>query len=90
MEFDPTARPPRVSEPSFVALDRMTGKIDLSVAGIDVPADCSTQPATARAQCEFNQYLESLDGFPTVATRAHPGQRGGGSATAHRARTWRS
>jgi hypothetical protein len=72
MEFDPNAKPPRVSEPSFLARDPATGKIDLGVAGIDVPADCSTQPALARAQCEFNQYLESLDGFPTVATARTP------------------
>ncbi len=72
MEFDPTAKPPRVSEPSFLARDPATGKIDLGVAGIDVPADCSTQPVLARAQCEFNQYLESLDGFPTVATARTP------------------
>jgi hypothetical protein len=72
MEFDPNAKPPRVSEPSFLARDPTTGKIDLGVAGIDVPADCSTQPALARAQCEFNQYLESLDGFPTVATARTP------------------
>ena len=26
----------------------------------------------SRAQCEFNQYLESLDGFPTVATARTP------------------
>jgi hypothetical protein len=70
MEFDPNARPARVSEPSFLATT--SGKIDLGVAGIDVPADCSTQPTLTRAQCEFNQYLESLDGFPTVASARTP------------------
>jgi hypothetical protein len=72
MEFDPAASPPRVSEPSFVVRDRTTGLIDLGLAGIDVPADCSGQPATAIAQCEFNQYLESLDGFPTAAGARAP------------------
>ena len=37
MEFDPAAMPPRVSEPSFVVRSQATGKIDLSLAGIDVP-----------------------------------------------------
>jgi hypothetical protein len=72
MEFDPAASPPRVSEPSFVVKNRDTGLIDLGLAGIDVPADCSALPAAAVAQCEFNQYLESLDGFPTAAGARTP------------------
>jgi hypothetical protein len=72
MEFDPNATPPRVSEPSFVVLNRATGKIDLGLAGIDVPADCKNQTAMPQAQCEFNQYLESLDGFPTAVGARTP------------------
>jgi hypothetical protein len=72
LEFDPSATPPRVSEPTFALLNRATGKIDLGLAGIDVPADCKNQAAMPEAQCEFNQYLESLDGFPTSAGARTP------------------
>jgi hypothetical protein len=72
LEFDPSSTPPRVSEPSFVVINPSTGKIDLSLAGIDVPADCQNQTDMPQAQCEFNQYLESLDGFPTVAGARTP------------------
>ena len=72
MEFDPNATPPRVSEPSFAVVNPTTGRIDLGLAGIDVPADCQAQTAMPPAQCEFNQYLESLDGFPTVAGARTP------------------
>ncbi len=72
MEFDPAGSPPRVSEPSFAVIDRATGRIDLGLAGVDVPDDCASQTAMPRAQCELNQYLESLDGFPTVTPGRAP------------------
>ncbi len=72
LEFDPNATPPRVSEPSFVVINPATGKIDLGLAGVEVPADCHNQNAMPEAQCEFDQYLESLDGFPTVAGARTP------------------
>jgi hypothetical protein len=72
LQFDPSSMPPRVSEPSLVVLNPSTGRIDLSLAGITVPMDCAAQPAGAQAQCEFNQYLQSLDGFPTAAGARTP------------------
>jgi hypothetical protein len=72
LQFDPSSMPPRVSEPSLVVLNPSTGRIDLSLAGITVPMDCAGQPAGAQAQCEFNQYLQSLDGFPTAAGARTP------------------
>ncbi|HEY0707532.1 MAG TPA: hypothetical protein VGG33_12095 [Polyangia bacterium] len=72
-QFEPTAVPPRVSEPSFLAVNPATGRIDLSLAGVVVPPACDdTVPVSARAQCEFNQYLQSLDGFPTTAGARTP------------------
>jgi hypothetical protein len=72
MEFDPEAMPPRVPEPTGLILNPMTGKLDFSLAGIAVPADCANQTAMAEAQCEFYQYLQGLDGFPTVTPARAP------------------
>src|SRR5262249_51915920 len=43
-----------------------SGLIDLGNAGIDVPEDCQKARDMPVAQCEFYQYLERLDGFPTL------------------------
>jgi hypothetical protein len=37
-----------------------------------VPADCIAQTLMAVAQCEFYQYLQSLDGFPSTAGATAP------------------
>ncbi len=63
MEFDPAVG--RVSEPSFLAIDPGTGKVNLAAGGIVVPPDCAAVASEQRAQCELNQYVQSLDGFPT-------------------------
>jgi hypothetical protein len=69
LEFDPTTG--RVPEPTLLVMDPATGLVDLSLAGVDVPADCLALPQTAIADCQLNQYIESLDGFPpTTAIRA--------------------
>ena len=70
IKFDPTTG--EVPQPTILVINPETGLIDLSLAGIDVPEDCSTLPATAVAQCEFNQYLETLDGFPTTLGASAP------------------
>ncbi len=70
MKFDPTTG--EVPQPTILVINPQTGLIDLSLAGIDVPEDCSTVAATAVAQCEFNQYMETLDGFPTVLGASAP------------------
>ncbi|MES1206002.1 MAG: hypothetical protein ABUS79_08690 [Pseudomonadota bacterium] len=72
MEFDPEAMPPRVPQPTGLIINRQTGRIDLSLAGTPVPADCATLLAGEIAECEFNQYLQSLDGFPTVTPASAP------------------
>jgi hypothetical protein len=69
-EFDPAASPPRVSEPTLAIINPATGLIDLRATGVVVPADCHTQMVMPEAQCEFDQYLQSLDGFPTTGVVA--------------------
>jgi hypothetical protein len=49
-----------------------TRLIDLSLAGVVVPADCASQTVMPRAQCDFDHYLQSLDGFPTAGAATAP------------------
>lgn len=72
MEFDPEAVPPRVPEPTSLIVNPMTGLLDFSLAGTVVPADCGAVPELSRAQCEFYRYLQTLDGYPTVAPARTP------------------
>jgi hypothetical protein len=75
MEFDPQAAPPRAPEPTMLVINPQTGLIDFSTAGVDIPenpAECQTQQMMPVAQCEFYQYLETLDGFPTLTPLAAP------------------
>jgi hypothetical protein len=65
MEFDLGSEPPRAPEPSALIIDQQTGLIDFSLAGLELPEDCSTSPVLSQAGCEFNRYLETLDGYPT-------------------------
>src|SRR5262245_22793920 len=66
MEFDLTSKPPRAPQPTFLVVNPTTGHIDFSLANTPIPADCSTQQALTLAQCEFDQFLQTLDGFPSV------------------------
>ncbi len=68
--FDPTTG--QIPQPTALIINPETGLIDLSLAGIEVPEDCQTVAATGIAQCEFNQYLETLDGFPTDLPASAP------------------
>jgi hypothetical protein len=72
MEFDSMVAPPRVPQPTDLAIDPATGRIDLSIAGVEVPADCAAQGAMPVAQCELDQYLEALDGYPTLGPATAP------------------
>lgn len=72
IEFDPSGTPARIPEPILLVVDPQTGRIDLGLAGIDVPADCAAEPPEAVAGCEFDQYLESLDGFPSLSPARAP------------------
>jgi len=70
MQFDPTV--PRVPAPTGLVVNRTTGHIDFSLAGPPVPADCSMPAPYSQAECEFDTYLQSLDGFPTVTPATAP------------------
>ncbi|MCD6496827.1 MAG: hypothetical protein J7M25_00790 [Deltaproteobacteria bacterium] len=72
MDFDPTATPPRLPQPVASLVNPDTGLLDLSLAGIEVPDDCENQDVMPEAQCEFYQFMEQLDGFPTVMAATAP------------------
>lgn len=71
MEFDPQSFPPRVAQPTDLVIDAM-GHIDFSLAGLTLPADCASQTTLSPAECEFDQYLQTLDGFPTLTPAQAP------------------
>lgn len=72
MEFELEAQPPRIPEPTALVVNPQTGRIDFSLAGRPLPEDCDDDPLRAQAQCEFDRYLESLDGYPTVSPARAP------------------
>jgi len=72
MELDTEAAPPRVPQPTNLVVNPLTGLIDFSLAGAALPDDCSDATAISPAECAFDRYLESLDGFPTVTPAAAP------------------
>ena len=72
MEFEPGLVPPRVPEPTSLILNPATKKLDFSLAGTPVAADCTTEAENAKAQCEFLTYLQSLDGYPTTTPARTP------------------
>src|SRR5262249_2597584 len=55
-----------------LVVNPQTGRIDFSLAGISIPDDCSTQQALTQAQCQFDQWLQTLNGFPTVTSASAP------------------
>ncbi|HEY8926081.1 MAG TPA: hypothetical protein VIU64_16970 [Polyangia bacterium] len=79
MIYDLQSRPPNVPQPTVLVMNRTTGRIDFSQAGVILPTDCSmaqTPPPGAtpmpQAECEFDHYLQRLDGFPTVTPATAP------------------
>ena len=72
MQFDLTATPPRVPQPTALLVNPGTGHIDFSQAGSPLPADCATTTAMTEAQCQFDQWLQTLDGFPTLTPASAP------------------
>jgi hypothetical protein len=72
MEFDPEAVPPRVPQPTGLVVNNQTHRIDFSLVGPAIPADCAVPGTLSRAECEFDQYLQTLDGFPTVTPAEAP------------------
>jgi len=72
MQFDLTATPPRVPQPTALVVNQQTGHIDFSLAGTPIPADCATQTALTGAQCQFDQWLQTLNGFPSLTPASAP------------------
>lgn len=78
LPFDPAAVPAQIPQPTHIVMDPGTGLISFAAVGVQVPGDCATASTMSQAQCEFYQYLEKLDGFPTdleatVPASAAPG-----------------
>jgi hypothetical protein len=72
MQFDLTATPARVPQPTALLVNPQTGLIDFSLAGTPIPADCTTQTALTPAQCQFDQWLQTLNGFPSLTPASAP------------------
>ena len=72
MEFDTEATPPRVPQPTGLIVNPATGRIDFALAGTPLPADCAKSETLSPAECQFDRYLETLDGFPTLSPAAAP------------------
>jgi hypothetical protein len=72
MQFDLAAAPPRVPQPTALVVNKQTGHIDFSLAGTPIPADCTMQTALTPAQCQFDQWLQTLDGFPSLSPVSAP------------------
>jgi hypothetical protein len=72
MQLELTSTPPRAPQPTALIVNPQTGRIDFSLAGTPIPADCASQTALPQAQCQFDQYLQTLNGFPTVTTASAP------------------
>jgi len=72
MELDLTATPPRAPQPTALIINPQTGHIDFRLAGTPLPDDCSAQQALTEAQCQFDQWLQTLNGFPTVTPATAP------------------
>src|SRR6188768_396426 len=65
LEFDTAASPPRAPQPTGLIVNPITGRIDFGLAGTPLPDDCSRAQSMSAAECQFDHYLETLDGFPS-------------------------
>jgi len=80
MVYDLQSQPPNVPQPTVLVVNPTTRRIDFGQAGVVLPPDCATlkapsptgAPQLSQAECEFDQYLQSLDGFPTVTPATAP------------------
>jgi hypothetical protein len=72
MQFDLTSTPPRAPQPTALLVNPQTGLIDFGQTGTPLPADCTSQQALTQAQCQFDQYLQTLNGFPSVTPGSAP------------------
>ncbi|MFH2007853.1 MAG: hypothetical protein ABI333_14820 [bacterium] len=78
-EFDTETA--RIPEPTIAAVNQTTGMLDFSPLGIIVPkgpgacvgtTDFVIDGAPSVAECEFFQFLETLDGYPTLSPARAP------------------
>src|SRR4029079_15729527 len=72
MEVDLTSTPPHAPQRTALIINPQTGHIDFSLAGTPLPDDCSMQQVLTPAECQFDQWLQTLDGFPTVTPASAP------------------
>jgi hypothetical protein len=72
MEVDLTAVPPRAPQPTALIVNPQTGRIDFALAGTPIPDDCAMQQALTEAECQFDQWLQTLNGFPSVTPATAP------------------
>jgi hypothetical protein len=72
MQFNPDPTNPRVPQPTSLIVNTQTGRLDFSLAGVTVPDDCSKVDVGKQAECLFDHYLESLDGYPTSTPGSAP------------------
>jgi hypothetical protein len=72
MLFDLTSTPPIAPQPTLLVVNQTTGHIDFGLAGTPLPDDCSTAQGMTPAQCEFDQWLETLNGFPSLTPASAP------------------
>lgn len=73
MEFDFDVVPPRVPQPTGLIFNPQSKHLDFSLADVVLPADCADAvPPLSQAECEFDKYLQTLDGFPSVTPAAAP------------------
>ncbi len=72
LEFDSQAVPPRVPQPTGLIINPLSGHIDFALAGTPLPADCAESEALSPAECAFDRYLESLDGYPSLTPATAP------------------
>lgn len=72
MDYDLQSIPPRAPQPTNLVIDPTSGHISFAQAGIIVAADCATSTTLSPAECEFDKYLQGLDGFPTVTPAGAP------------------
>ena len=70
LQWDPA--PPRVPSPSGLIVNPTTHLIDFSLAGIPVPNDCVAQTTMPQAACRLDQWLQTLDGYPTTTPATAP------------------
>lgn len=70
MQWDPA--PPRVPSPSGLIVNPATHLLDFSLAGIVVADDCAASTTLPQAACEFDQWLQTLNGYPTTTPATAP------------------